>query len=435
MPRPRSRKTDTQDDAAMAVESQSAPQIVVAEPEATVPVETISAATVPATKRTRAKTPILEPVPAVPEPQVVAPLKSAKPRARKAISSTTEVAAKKQSLRVVKKDEPVVEAPEKPAKRRVSRARRIKVEVESDSPPPTLIEHLKELALTPLHREATRGVLSTLLDPLVSPAVERRIRQVPSELNEYGFDAWGLNPMNARYGYTVFNWLYNHYFRVTTHGIENIPPGRVLLISNHSGQLPIDGVMIGVALLMEGKPPRMPRAMVERWFTTLPVIGNFLTRHGGIVGDPLNCKRLLERGEAITVFPEGIRGSGKLWKDRYKLMQFGLGFMRLALETKTPIVPVGVIGGEEQAPSFVDVKPLANLLGLPYFPITPTFPWLGALGVVPYPTKYSIYFGKPLHFRGDPDDWDEVIQKKVDVVKDAIRGLLDRGLEERESIF
>ncbi|HNC45631.1 MAG TPA: glycerol acyltransferase, partial [Acidobacteriota bacterium] len=88
-----------------------------------------------------------------------------------------------------------------------------------------------------------------------------------------------------------------------------------------------------------------------------------------------------------------------------------------------------------QAPSFVDVKPLAKLLGLPYFPITPTFPWLGALGMLPYPTKYSIYFGKPLHFRGNPDDWDEVIQKKVDVVKDAIRGLLDRGLEERESIF
>jgi 1-acyl-sn-glycerol-3-phosphate acyltransferase len=277
--------------------------------------------------------------------------------------------------------------------------------------------------------------LSEAAGLMVDPEVEEKIRQVPTAINEYGFDSWGLNPRTARYGYSVFAWFYRNYWRVQTHGIENVPPGRVLLIGNHSGQLPIDGMMVSVAMLLEAKPPRLCRAMVERWFTTAPVVGKFIQRHGAIVGDPLNCERLLERGEAIVVFPEGARGSGKVWRDRYKLVRFGLGFMRLAIATNTPIVPFGVIGGEEQAPSFVDFKPAAKLLGMPYFPITPTFPWLGLLGAIPYPTKYRIHFGKPMSFRGNPDDRDEVIQRKVDTVKRSIRQLIDHGLEEREGIF
>ncbi|MBX7220245.1 MAG: acyltransferase family protein [Blastocatellia bacterium] len=293
----------------------------------------------------------------------------------------------------------------------------------------------KKASRSALPRTFTKSWASAIFDPFVDEEVDKRVREVPTFLNEYGFDPWGLNPLTARYGYTVFKWLYKYYWRVQVTGIENVPSGRVLLIANHSGQIPIDGVMISVAMLLESSPPRITRAMVERWFTSMPVVGKFVARHGSIVGDPLNCERLLQKGEAILVFPEGIRGSGKVWRDRYKLMKFGLGFMRLAIATNTPIVPIGVIGGEEQAPSFVDFKPLAKMLGLPYFPITPTFPWLGALGVIPYPTKYHIYFGKPLHFRGAADDRDEVIQRKVDVVKKSIRELIDRGLEERESIF
>lgn len=284
-------------------------------------------------------------------------------------------------------------------------------------------------------RTLTKSWASFLLDPFVDSEVDERMKEIPTNLNEYGFDPWGFNPLTARYGYSFFSWLYKYYWRVTVHGIENVPKGRVLLIANHSGQIPIDGTMISVAMLLEADPPRVTRAMVERWFTSLPFLGKWISRLGSIVGDPLNCERLLEKGEAILVFPEGIRGSGKLWRDRYKLMKFGLGFMRLAIATNTPIVPIGVVGGEEQAPSFVDVKPLAKLLGLPYLPITPTFPWLGVLGMIPYPTKYYIHFGEPLHFRGAADDRDDVIQRKVDVVKRSIRQLIDRGLEERESIF
>jgi len=280
------------------------------------------------------------------------------------------------------------------------------------------------------------GWMAALADRLVVDAeVDAKMRQIPTAVNEYGYDSWGLHPGTARYGYSLFARLYRHYWRVQTYGIEHVPPGRVLLIGNHSGQLPIDGAMVAVAMLLEANPPRLCRAMVERWFTTMPLLGTLLQRSGAIVGDPLNCERLLQKGEAILVFPEGARGSGKVWKDRYKLVRFGLGFMRLALATSTPIVPFGVIGGEEQAPSFVDCKPLARLLGMPYFPITPTFPWLGVLGMIPFPTKYRIYFGEPLIFRGDPDDRDEVIQRKVDRVKREIRRLIDRGLEEREGIF
>ncbi|MGQ9896744.1 MAG: lysophospholipid acyltransferase family protein [Acidobacteriota bacterium] len=279
------------------------------------------------------------------------------------------------------------------------------------------------------------GWQAALADRLVDAEVDAKMRQIPTTVNEYGYDPWGLHPGTARYGYSLFAWLYRHYWRVQTYGIEHVPPGRVLLIGNHSGQLPIDGAMVAVAMLLEANPPRLCRAMVERWFTTVPLLGNFIQRGGAIVGDPLNCERLLQKGEAILVFPEGARGSGKVWKDRYKLVRFGLGFMRLALSTNTPVVPFGVIGGEEQAPSFMDCKPLARLLGMPYFPITPTFPWLGLLGMIPFPTKYRIYFGEPLIFRGDPDDRDEVIQRKVDRVKREIRRLIDRGLEEREGIF
>ncbi len=281
----------------------------------------------------------------------------------------------------------------------------------------------------------TDPLLQQMVQDIFDDEIEKRLAQVSNRLNEFRFDPWGFNPEYARFGFRFFNWLYKYYWRVDTFNIGRVPAGRVLLVGNHSGQLPIDGTMVAVAMLREANPPRVVRGMVERWFTTLPVVGTFITRHGSVVGDPRNCAKLLENEEAILVFPEGISGSGKLWKDRYKLMEFGLGFMRLALQTNAPIVPFGVIGGEEQAPSFYNVKPLARLLNLPYFPITPFWPWLGALGLIPLPTKYRIYFGEPMRFHGRPNDKDAVIERKVRQVKRAIGKLLERGLAERESIF
>jgi len=211
--------------------------------------------------------------------------------------------------------------------------------------------------------------------------------------NEYGVDPFGFNREFSLAALAPFIWLYRHYHRVEVHGIERVPPGRVLLVSNHSGQLPMDGAMIGVAMVLEARPPRFVRSLVDKWVPALPYVSTFMARMGQIVGTPENCRRLLNAGEAILVFPEGTRGIAKLWPQRYQLQDFGLGFMRLALETDTPIVPVAVVGAEEQAPALLDLKPLARLLGMPAFPVTPT-------GIpFPLPTKYRIYFGEPLRFR------------------------------------
>ena len=135
------------------------------------------------------------------------------------------------------------------------------------------------------------------------------------------------------------------------------------------------------------------------------------------------------------VFPEGARGFVKPFKKRYQLQRFGLGFMRLALETETPIVPIGIVGGEEQSPAFADVKWLGRFIGAPAFPITPTFPWLGPLGFVPLPVKFRLHFGKPLRFEGDANEEDAAMEKKVDVVKREIRKLIRAGRSARRGWF
>jgi 1-acyl-sn-glycerol-3-phosphate acyltransferase len=154
-----------------------------------------------------------------------------------------------------------------------------------------------------------------------------------------------------------------------------------------------------------------------------------------MVGTPRNCVSMLEDGEVVMVFPEGVRGMNKLYSERYRLQRFGLGFLRLALETGTPVVPVALVGSEEQNPGLANLPGLGRLLGMPAFPITPTFPWLGPLGILPLPVKYRFYFGEPLEFEGDPNDEDGVIQKKVEVVRKAIGEMFRRGLKERSGVF
>ncbi len=158
--------------------------------------------------------------------------------------------------------------------------------------------------------------------------------------------------------------------------------------------------MIGVALLLEADPPRAIRSMVEKWVPSLPYVSTFMARVGQIVGTPENCRRLLEAEEAILVFPEGVRGIGKLWPQRYQLQDFGLGFMRLALETDTPIVPIAVVGAEEQAPALMDVKPLAKLLGFPSFPLTVTGLPLPAAHQVPHLLRGAAALHGPSGRRG-----------------------------------
>jgi 1-acyl-sn-glycerol-3-phosphate acyltransferase len=265
---------------------------------------------------------------------------------------------------------------------------------------------------------------------LGGPGTQARLEKLTPPKNEYGVDPYGFDLDYLTSAIAPLLWLYRRYFRVETHGIDSVPAeGRVLLVANHSGQLPFDAAMIDIALLIDRDPPRATRALVDTWVPTLPFVSTFMARCGQIVGTPENCRRLLAADECLLVFPEGTRGLGKPFSERYRLQAFGHGFMRMALESDAPIVPVGVVGAEEQAPQVFDVKPLARLLGFPYLPITPTlFP-------LPLPVRYHLYFGDPMRFTGSPDDEDAVLEEKVAKVKSAVAGLLARGLEQREHVF
>jgi 1-acyl-sn-glycerol-3-phosphate acyltransferase len=277
--------------------------------------------------------------------------------------------------------------------------------------------------------DALKSGLRRWTENMVGSELDDKVAAIRRTENEYGVDPFGFSLDYTLSAVAPFIWLYKHYFRVECHGIEKVPAGRVLLIANHSGQLPLDASMIGVAMLSDGKPPRAVRSMVEKWANSLPWVSTFFARVGQIVGTPENCRRLLEADEAILVFPEGVKGIAKLWPQRYQLQEFGLGFMRLALETNTPIVPVAVVGAEEQAPAIMNLKPLAKMFGFPAFPITPT--------VLPFPlpSRYRLYFGDPLFFTGRADDEDSELEKKVKVVKASIASMLERGLRERKHVF
>lgn len=262
---------------------------------------------------------------------------------------------------------------------------------------------------------------------------EERTRRVREHYDRLGGDPFGLDPDFAKYISIIAALFHRLYFRTAVYGIENVPRGRALLVANHSGQVPIDGMIIMMAMFLDAEPPRMVRAMVEKWAQTLPFVSMLFNRTGQVVGVPENCKRLLEREELILVFPEGVRGISKPFTRRYQLEEFGNGFMRLAIETGTPIVPIAVVGAEEQYINMGNLGWAARALGTPIFPVIPQLVIPGA--VMPLPTKYHVYFGEALRFDGDPDDDDAVIEEKVWLVRQTIQSMLNRGLKERKGIF
>lgn len=278
--------------------------------------------------------------------------------------------------------------------------------------------------------QLARGATQHFIDPEVAAAID----SLPNRVNPQGFDAWGFSPEQAKFYYSIGRSIYD-YFRPEIHGIENVPAGRVLIVPNHAGQIPFDGMVLSVACLLKAKPPRLVRAMAERWVSTLPFINEMFARAGVVLGDPINCRNLLEDDQAILVFPEGARGSGKIFQRRYKLEPFGRGFMRLALQTNTPIVPCAVIGSEEAVISVHNWKGLAKLIKVPYAPVSPFLPILGPLAYFPLPVKFRIYFGEPMQFSGPFDDEDTAIQAKVDEVQGRVQQLINDGLAARRSIF
>ena len=267
--------------------------------------------------------------------------------------------------------------------------------------------------------------------------VDRRIAQLlqGQHLGEFGVDPFGYAPESLRLMVPLLDFLHRVWFRAECFDLNRVPEGRVLLIANHSGQLPFDGAVIASAMLLEHEPPRIPRTMVEKFATALPIFGDLVYRCGSVTGLPDNCRRLLENDECVLVFPEGARGISKPFRERYRMTAFGHGFMRLALETNTPIVPIAIVGAEEQTLNMFNFKSLARVLHLPSMAITPLMPFIGPLAMLPSPVKYRIYFGEPLKFEGDPNDDEAVIAPKVAEVKNAIQVMLDRGLRERRGFF
>ncbi|NJN18220.1 MAG: acyltransferase family protein [Oscillochloris sp.] len=259
---------------------------------------------------------------------------------------------------------------------------------------------------------------------------------------EYTTDTYGMDREIIEIVKPFLSFMYYTWWRVSPHGLENVPAdGRTLLVSNHSGVLPWDGAMIAAAVANDHptNTERIVRSLHLHWFSTLPLVAPALAAMGQVPGIPENAVRLLENDELVCVFPEGLKGVGKLYKDRYQLARFGRGgFVQAALRAQAPIVPVAVVGAEEIYPMFANVEPIAKLLGFPYFPLTPFFPWLGLLGVIPLPTQWSITFCPPLDTEGyGPEAADDplIVLALTEQVRSRIQDTINERLAERTSVF
>jgi len=253
-------------------------------------------------------------------------------------------------------------------------------------------------------------------------------------------DDFGMDSEYSQRVKPFFDFLYYSYWRVQVLGIENLPDeGRGLIVSNHSGTLPYDGTMIRLASENEHPTHRDIRFLVEDFVYHFPFLGTFMYRTGGVRACPENATKLLEADHLVAVFPEGVKGIGKHFKNRYRLQRFGRGgFIRLALRTGSPIIPTAVIGAEEIYPLLYRSTILSKPFGLPFFPITPTFPWLGPLGLIPMPSKWSIMFGKPIDLsQYKPEHAEDrlLVNKLSEEVRTRIQEMIFEGLANRRSVW
>jgi len=265
--------------------------------------------------------------------------------------------------------------------------------------------------------------------------IAARRRRGEAGVDDFGFDReWTetLLPLSA--------WVYRNWWRVHAIGVDNVPPqGRALLVANHAGVIPYDGAMVRTPLLLEHAQPRHARALVLTGLFSMPGTSWLMRRTGNTLAHSSDAERLLERDELVLVFPEGTKGTGKRWSDRYRLRRFGRGgFVEVALRTGSPIVPVSIVGSEEIHPNLGEIPAVAGLLGLPYMPVTPTFPWLGPAGLIPLPSSWIIEFHPPVQLSaaeresaGNPGRALAI----SDRVRDVIQAGVYRNLERRRAVF
>jgi 1-acyl-sn-glycerol-3-phosphate acyltransferase len=256
--------------------------------------------------------------------------------------------------------------------------------------------------------------------------VRNRIARLELPFNALGIDPYGISRKHLRLSLTALCAMYRYYFTVETRGIRHVPPqGRAMLVGNHSGGIAIDGAMVIASCLLEMDPPRLAQGMVEKFMNRIPFMSVWASRTGQFTGLPEHAERLLEEDRLLMVFPEGARGTAKLFKERYSLVDFGSGFVRLALKTRSPIVPFAVLGGGEAFPTIANGYKLGRLLGVPYVPLV-------AYGLpVPLPAKIEIEYGAPLVFQGTGNEDDEIVFGYVDKVKETIGKMLAAGAKRR----
>ena len=260
-------------------------------------------------------------------------------------------------------------------------------------------------------------------------AVRDLVDRLELPFNSLGIDPYGISKKHLAVFFGVLGFLYRRYFRVKAVGVENVPPrGRAMLVGNHSGGYALDGAMVLTSMMLEMEPPRLAQGMAEKFINMLPVGSLWSSRCGQLTGLPEHAERLLMDDRLLMVFPEGARGTAKLFKERHSLVDFGTGFMRLALKTKSPIVPLGFVGGGEAVPTVMNSSTLGKLMGVPYVPITPY--GLAA----PLPARLVVHYGKPLIFSGSGDEEDSVIVGYVDEVKARIAELIEAARADRKGL-
>jgi 1-acyl-sn-glycerol-3-phosphate acyltransferase len=269
--------------------------------------------------------------------------------------------------------------------------------------------------------------------------IQRRVSTLGMSERSGEVDEFGMDEVVLRRARPLLDLLYEHYWRIELHGIDQIPDaGPCLFVANRSGLLPYDGLMVSHAIWRMHSKLR-PRFMVADWLITLPFMQSYLARLGGVRACRENAERLIRSGDAVLVFPEGQKGAAKVFRERYRLKRFGRGgVVRVALETRVPIIPIGIVGAEEAHPILFKWGTPGRVVGLPFLPVTPTFPLLGPLGLFPLPTKWVIRIGEPIsisHLAPDAARDELLISRMNEELRSEIQVLIDTGLSDRNSVW
>jgi 1-acyl-sn-glycerol-3-phosphate acyltransferase len=269
--------------------------------------------------------------------------------------------------------------------------------------------------------------------------IQRRVSTLGMSERSGEVDEFGMDEIVLRRARPLLELLYERYWRIELHGIDQIPDaGACLLVANRSGLLPYDGLMVSHAIWRMRSKQR-PRFMVADWLITLPFVQPYLARLGGVRACRENAERLIRSGGSVLVFPEGQKGAAKVFRERYRLKRFGRGgVVRVALETRVPIIPIGIVGAEEAHPILFKWDAPARAVGLPFLPVTPTFPLFGPLGFLPLPTKWVIRIGEPIsidHLPPDAASDELLISRMNEELRSKVQVLIDMGLSDRDSVW